>query len=345
MLRFVGLFISIVLILTPLTFSETVVLAQDDISYNMPKYKTKSLDFAKQQNIMISCSEPENIIEVIIDNETKILKDSNYNLAFVSGGSVKNISMEDYLIGVTLSEIPHTFELEAIKAQAVAARTYALTVLENESRHGVGKICGDSSHCSGYITKDEFIRKYGEAEYLKAYDKIKNAVNETDGVIITYDDKPCCAVFHSSSNANTEDSSNLWGTETPYLKSVKSYENAAESKMTVDIDSMNSFLSFFGKTGISPGSILITYNSSGRCDEVTVNNVTVSANKLRNYFGLKSCDFELTYSEGVYSFSVLGYGHGIGLSQFGANEMAKNGHNYIDILLHYYTDVKIDTLD
>ncbi len=325
-------------------FSEIISFADDNIPYIMSINETVILEASEMQETMNSCIEPNlsnSSQSVVIKNA---LKDSDIKLAFVTSSGTVEISLEEYLIGVVISEVPYTFEFEAIKAQAVASRTYALRELESGSRHAKGVLCGDPSHCSAYMNRDNYINQYGESEYNKAHKIIKQAVNETDGVIITYDGKPCCAVYHSSSDGYTENSYNLWGTETPYLISVSSIENAHKSTVEISESKMNSTLSYYGKVGNNPGDIFIKYNNSGRCETLNINGVDISASKLRSVFGLKSCDFEINYTNGIYTFTVLGYGHGIGLSQYGANEMAKSGSIWSDILLHYYSGVKIEYL-
>ncbi len=344
MSRITMLVVSIFFMLALLALSETVTLATDNIPHNMPKYEFKHLEASKHQEILNNCKEQDLFSSKNNTVSETILKDSDNKLAFITESGTIELSLEEYLVGVVISEVPYTFEIEAIKAQAVAARTYAIRELVNGTRHGKGTLCGEPSHCSAYMTRENYIERYGEDEYNKAYEIVKRAVNETDGNIITYDGEPCCAVYHSSSEGYTENSYNLWGTETPYLKSVKSFESGFESTVEVNENKMNSVLSHFGNVGNNPSDISIAYNNSGRCDSLKINGVNVSASKMRTAFGLKSCDFKLGYENGIYTFTVYGYGHGIGLSQYGANEMAKSGNIWSDILLHYYTGVEIESI-
>ena len=345
MYKITVLLILIIFLLTLVAFPQIVSSANANIPYNMPIYETIILEESESQETMDGCTQPNFFIDKNSINSKNRLKDSDMKLAFVANSGAIELSLEEYLIGVVISEVPYTFELEAIKAQAVAARTYAVRELENGSRHEKGVLCGDASHCSAYMNRDEYINKYGENEYNKAYQIIKEAVNETDGMIITYNGEPCCAVYHSSSDGYTENSYNLWGTDTPYLKSVTSTENAHKSIIEISESKMNATLSCYGNVGNTPGKIFISYNNSGRCDTLNINGVDVSASKLRSAFGLKSCDFKINYENGIYTFTVYGYGHGIGLSQYGANEMAKSGSLWSDILLHYYSGVEIENLN
>ncbi len=334
------LFVSIALAI----LSETVILAKDVDNHISPKFDKNTNNICKESTELEPCACTEPISTEAFVKASSNLKDGSYSLAFVDCGNEREMSLEEYLVGVVMSEVPHTFELEAIKAQAVAARTYAIRELENGTRHRVGVLCNNPSHCSAYISKDEYISKYGETEYEKAYRIVKRAVNETDGEIITYNGELCCAVYHSSSDGQTENSYNLWGTQTPYLVSVKSNESLNSSKVEIKESEMKKILSNYGKIDTGKREPIISCNDTGRCKSVSIFGITVSGKEARTAFGLKSCDFTLTYNNGIYTFNVKGYGHGIGLSQYGANEMAKSGYAYSEILLHYYTGVNIETV-
>ncbi len=329
-----------ILLISLLGFSETIIFAQDVYTQNLPKYEGDVLIQNEENTEMMPCGQP--VIECVV--ETKIMKDELYTLAFITDEGIKKISLDEYLIGVVMSELPYTFEAEAIKAQAVAARTYAIRELEIGARHGEGALCDDPSHCSAFITEKEYEDRYGSEAFEIAYQKVKDAVKQTDGEIITYGGEPCCAVYHSASDGYTENSYNLWGTETPYLKSVGSYEIAPTSEIEIKEADMTRMLSNYGTPKGCPDEVLVSHNDSGRCKTVTINGVSLKGKTARTIFGLKSCDFDLYYRNGIYTFCVRGYGHGIGLSQYGANEMAKAGKTYDQILLHYYSGVTLESI-
>ncbi len=258
--------------------------------------------------------------------------DKNINIEILAGGSCTNTTLYDYLIMVVMSEMPYTFEMEALKAQAVAARSYTLRQFTDESRHKGYTVCRDPSHCSAGLDREAYIDKYGMEAYEKAYKRVCEAVSKTDGEVIEYNGELCCAVYHSSSYKTTENSYNLWGTETPYLVSVTTPEES--SVQTVSISP--------GKLGAkSADSIKVNRNDTGRCENIIVGDRVIKAGKIRSALGLKSSNFEVKRDGENLVFTVYGYGHGIGMSQYGANEMAKFGKTYSDILTHYYTGVEI----
>lgn len=268
--------------------------------------------------------------------------DEKTSVTVASADKSLELSLKDYLTSVVMSEIPYTYESEAIKAQAVAARTYALNLLETGSRHGKGCVCDSAAHCSAYLDRESFIEKYGEAAYNLAYAAASAAIDATDGEVITYDGELCTAVYHASSYESTESSYNLWGTYTPYLLSVTTPENGEPISVSIDRTSFEKYAYSLGAKSFS--SVSVVYNDSGRCDALNVGGISISASSIRAKFGLKSCDFNLRVDADNIVFTTYGYGHGIGMSQEGANIMAKEGKTYKDILLHYYTGVKIETI-
>ncbi len=289
-----------------------------------------------------SCNESKNINIAIVDdiedakNDLLISKDESINIEFLKSGSCKNITLQDYLIMVVMSEMPYTYEREALKAQAVAARTYTLKLMEENERHNGFCVCNNPSHCSAALDREDYIEKYGDKAYESAYAVAKKAVSETDGLVIRYDGELCCAVYHSNSNGKTESSYNLWGTYTPYLISVSTTESPTIQTVSVDKSK------FLKTIGTENDRFNVIYNDSGRVKEIKCADKVVTASKLRQLFGLKSCDFEILCNQNKIIFNVYGYGHGIGMSQLGANEMAKEGSAFDEILKHYYSGVSVE---
>jgi len=261
------------------------------------------------------------------------------------------ILLEDYIVGVMLCEMPASFDIQAIKACAVAARTYTLYRIINGSdqKHLAASVCTDWSHCQGYISYEEACEKWSYELVEKIYPKIKSAVYDTAGIIITSKGAICDAVYHASSSGYTESARNLWGYDIPYLKSVATPENeqntdnfkrefsfsAEKFKDILKADSFSGIFSsdsekWLGKT---------EYNACGRVAYVEISGIKMSGASLRRAFGLSSTVFSVRYENGNIVFSCQGFGHGAGLSQCGANVLAKNGWGYADILCHYYTGV------
>ena len=268
--------------------------------------------------------------------------------------------LDDYLCGVVFAEMPSSFEVEALKAQAVAARSYsvykALYSGESErTQHFGADVCTDSAHCKAYISYENACVKWGEEYISPFWDKVKAAVYFTSGQIIVYDSEPAIAVFHAISNKLTESAENIWGGDVPYLVSVPTTENE-NSEMIKDFSTLsiydpeefksklvsNGFRENFGenpKSWIGESAL----NSSGRVDNIKICGKSISGKRLREIFSLRSTDFYLEYKEidNEFIFNVKGYGHGVGMSQHGANLMAQEGKNYEDILLWYYLGVDI----
>ena len=273
--------------------------------------------------------------------------------------STEEYDLEEYLCGVVFSEMPSSFEVEALKAQAVAARSFCVykmlySTCEAKQEHCGADICNDYRHCKDYISYEEACEKYGE-DYIKPlWEKIQSAVYATKDEIITYESEPAMAVFHAMSSKSTESAENVWGNPVPYLVSVPSEEenNKSDIKNYItesifDADEFKNALISNNFTADFPEDINlwisnIALNSSGRVDSVNICGNIITGRKLREIFALRSTDFILEYKNQAFIFTVRGYGHGVGLSQYGANLMALEGKNYIEILSWYYTGVKIE---
>ncbi len=319
--------------------TKLLVFAHENLGY-IPGFSTKSLPdqaLDPQACLVDRCSTDEytHVPQIIIPDKEN---DGMIIIEFQNKKTCTSITLREYLIMSVMSEMPYTYETEALKAQAVASRTYTLKQIKDNTRHYNNIVCNDASHCSAALTKDEFIERYGEEAYNNAYERVSGAVISTDGVVITYDGELCTAVYHASSANATENSYNLWGTYTPYLLSVPTTEPIAVQTVSV---SKADFFNSLGISATSSDDIDLMLNDTGRCDRIVIGENEISAKKLRNTFSLKSCDFVIDSESNNIIFSVYGYGHGIGMSQKGANELAKSGYNYSDILTHYYTGVEI----
>ena len=269
------------------------------------------------------------------DNELTVkLKDVNNN-------EVININLEDYIIGVVAAEMPASFELEALKAQAVAARTYAYyKILHSKEEYDLVTDITDQS----YITNYKMQEKWND-DFDEYYKKIENAVNSTKNEIITYNDEVILSYYFAMSNGYTENSSFVFG-EQPYLESVESaWDNESLNNFQVKKSySQNEFCELLDLENKSIVINKIIKTDSNRVDKIVINNQEFSGTEVRQKLNLRSTDFEIKILNNMIEITTYGYGHGVGMSQYGANGMAKEGYNYQEILNYYYKDIKISKI-
>ena len=262
--------------------------------------------------------------------------DNNIYISLNKNGKVSKIELEEYLIGVVGAEMPAAFHIEALKAQAIVSRTYAL------KKHSKGEVLKANESNQSYKTNSELKSLWG-SNYETYYNKIKKAVTSTKGKYLTYNGKYIEAVFHSTSNGKTESSVNVWGNSYPYLVSVASPYDNLNKTFTKSVKI--SFNDLSKKLGFSINQEttwqIVSKTSGNRVKEIKVDNHSYSGVALRNLLGLRSADFDVSVKEDGVVFTTRGYGHGVGLSQYGANGYAKNGSTYEQILKHYYKGVKI----
>lgn len=259
-------------------------------------------------------------------------------------GEMEEVPLEKYVASVVASEMPAEFEVEALKAQAIAARTYIVNHLLHQEGEEV--VISDTVEHQVYKNEDELQSELG-ADFHWKMDKVKDAVNATKNEIITYEKQPITPTFFSMSNGYTEDAKNYWGNELPYLKSVESKWEESHPKFTEQItftfDEINSKLgiSLHAKSAVP---INIKRTASNRVSELTINDQTFSGKDVREKLGLRSNDFSIEQRNDHLIFTTKGYGHGVGMSQFGANGMAEEGKGYKEILSYYYQDIEIETI-
>lgn len=249
-----------------------------------------------------------------------------------SNGEV-TLSMTDYLIGVVGAEMPASFNIEALKAQAVVARTYALKTIQE------GKKLTDTTETQVYKDNKQLKKMWGN-EYEKYYSKIKNAVTSTNEICVYYQGKYIDAVYHSTSNGYTENAKEVWKNDIPYLKSVESFDINTTSYLKTITKEEKTVLNILGIEDFNEIEIL-ERNSSNRVSKIKVGDKIYTGPNFRSILGLRSTDFEIKKEEDNIIFTTKGYGHGVGMSQYGAQEMTKKGYNYKDILKHYYQGVEI----
>ncbi len=270
-------------------------------------------------------------------------------------GEVEEMDLDTYLLGVVSSEMPANFEEEALKAQAIVARTYTIYRIINGSKHKDADICDDSKCCQAWITKEDRLNKWNEEERESNWAKIEEAVNSTKGEIIVYEGKPINAFFHSNSGGITDTANSVWGgSDYPYLQAVETSGEDAytqySSEITVSkeefISKIKEYHSDFQINFNEENQIeVLEYTEGGRIKTIKIGNLNLSGVEVRTIFGLKSAKFEVNIEGENIKFSVIGYGHGVGMSQTGADGMAKQGKNCEEIIKHYYTGVEITKIN
>lgn len=273
------------------------------------------------------------------------------SLRVLHGDELFTLDMEEYLIGVVAAEMPADFEPEALKAQAVAARTYARYCAETK-RHPEADVCTDFACCQAWRSDEELRASWGEG-YEARHEKVAEAVRETAGELLCYDGRAIFAAFHSSSAGRTEDCGAIWS-ELPYLVSVSSPESADSvpgfvSRVDIGVfDLRDTLLAACPDADFSapPEEWIgeITRDESGRVSEAVIGGRVFTGVKLREIFKLRSTAFTVDYADGIFTFTVTGFGHGVGMSQYGANVMAMDGADYREILAHYYPGTELVSL-
>ena len=305
----------------------------DNIILNSDVNETKK-NVNNSQNISKSVEESVNIEHTNADNAS-VNNTTNSSVSEItvyrSNGSVINLNMTDYLVGVVSSEMPASFNLEALKAQSVLARTYALKIKQT------GKKLTDTVNTQSYIDIDQMKNKWGNS-FNTYYNKIKNAVENTNGEYLSYNGNYIEALYHSTNNGKTESSLDVFGNYYPYLISVSSeYDKNASSylrtiNMPLDTISNKLGLSLNNDSVIN----ILSYTDGGNIKEININGNNFSGKKVRELLGLRSADFDISISDNNANITTRGYGHGVGMSQYGANGMANAGYSYKGILSHYY---------
>ncbi|KPL59350.1 stage II sporulation protein D [Rossellomorea vietnamensis] len=257
---------------------------------------------------------------------------------------IEKLPLEQYVVGVVAGEMPADFEKEALKAQALAARTYMVNQLMSEDPSvPKGADVTDTVSHQVYKNQKELATLWG-SDYDWKIKKISEAVLETKGKVLTYDDKPITAAFFSTSNGYTENSEAYWTDDIPYLRSVESpWDKASPKFEDQKIIPINEFKQKLGVTLPKDGSVgTITSRTEGkRVAKVEINGKEFTGREIRDKLGLRSSDFTWYLKDDHIVIATKGFGHGVGMSQYGANGMAKEGKNYKDIVTHYYKDVKI----
>lgn len=311
----------------------------------LPMWLTQSFEINEDtQRIEINVEKPS--LDLGVQYKKINLLHNNENV-------VETLELEDYLINVVAAEMPVEYEEEALKAQATVARTYTLYQIENGHKHDNADICDSSTCCQAWISKEKRYEKWGDNQDEK-WSKLTNAVYSTAGEVITYDGKPIDAFFHSNSGGTTEIPINVWGgSDFPYLQVVETsgedeysqyYSEKEYTKAEIE-SKMKSAYSDFSIDWNEENCIeILEYTESSRIKTLKIGNKNISGVEARKIFELKSSNFTYEISESTVEFKVIGYGHGVGLSQTGSNTLAKEGKSYKEIIEHFFKNVEIENI-
>lgn len=305
-------------------------------TYKISKYSLKGEDtILNKQNIKVK----------IYRNKTK---------------KIEEIGLEEYILGVIAGEMPVEFDIEALKAQAVAARTYVIAHMDEfggrPCKDSNGADICDTTHCQVFMSKDERINSWEKSKAETYWNKLSEAVNETNGQVLTYESKLVYEPYYFAVSAGkTESSIDVFSKALPYLNSVESKgEEIAPKYKSSNIftykyiaDTINAS---YTKAKVNSKSIqkqisILSRNDSGSVKKIRLGSVEITGTEFRSLFGLNSANFSFKFNPKTVDISCVGYGHGVGMSQWGANVMAKQGKKYTEILEHYYTGVKVEQIN
>lgn len=290
------------------------------------------------------------VLIVKLDYNKVLLKNSNFGyvenkiikVKEHSTGNIIEVPIEEYVLGVVAGELPASFDIESLKAQAVASRTYVLKKAMNNNKYDVTDTTEDQVYINETKRKEKWKKNYDE--YNK---KFKEAVNSTKKEVILYNDNLIEALFFSTSNGYTENSEDVFTSNKPYLVSVESnWDTVSPSFNSTNEISKSEFLLNLGLKNTNEINITnIEKTNTGRIKTLVVNGTKFKSSDIRKIFSLKSTSFNIKINNDKVIFEVKGFGHGVGMSQYGANGMAKQGYNYKDILRHYYSNCDIKKLN
>lgn len=269
-----------------------------------------------------------------------------YWLPVLTGDTVVTMELDTYLVGVVLGEMPASFEPEALMAQSVVARTYALRHHEKRIKHTGGAVCTDPGCCQAYVSETVYVERGGDP---KDVEKIRTAVKATSGYVLTYGGKLIDATYFSCSGGRTEDALAVWGEEIPYLQSVESpgEEQAENYTKTVHFDPEEFMLLLERDLSGTPESWLgpVSYTEGGGVATAVIGGMSYTGTQLRQLLGLNSIAFTMEAADGGIAVTTSGKGHRVGMSQEGAEAMALQGSSWQEILTHYYQGIRIDKLN
>lgn len=272
-------------------------------------------------------------------------------------GKIELVPLEDYVTGVVAAEMPAEFPSQALMAQAVAARTYIYKRMVSggvvNNPHPGADTCDDPKHAQAWMSRQEMKQRWGTVNYYRYYFKIRLAVDDTAGEIITYRGQPIDPVFHASCGGRTENSEDVWKFEVPYLRSVACPYDAGPQtggRVTLALGEVEKALgvdlrAVAATAGNSDAIRVVERTSTGRPKTLLVGDRRLPATEVRERLNLRSTNFTWRLEGDKITFNTTGYGHGVGMCQYGARGLAEHGYGYRRIIQHYYTGVQINNIN
>ncbi len=324
--------------------SKTTSVQKDEVVTNdtkMNKIETKNSN-------IVSDSTKSGISNKAFFDEIMQNGISVYN---ASEKNIMNLPFEEYILGCVLSEMPSSFNSQALMAQAVAVRSFTLrkALTGDTSRHPGSVVCTDFNHCQSYISPDEFASRSDAAK--QSLEKVRQAVNACRGIVAIYDGEPINAVYHAASGFNTLSSSDVWGGNVAYLKSVDASEDPTicSKQYTFSYKTLSEKLSLYSNEVIecfSQGSPSLTIETDeNNCvRRILVSGSSFDKSEIKKILSLRSQDFSVLQTDSEICFTTYGYGHRVGMSQYGADALADKGYNFTDILKYYYSGIEFTHL-
>lgn len=314
------------------------------ICFILPALLTKS-EISALSDIKEEEQSEEKVSEIYTYNKYGTIK-----LLHTDTNEIEEVNLDTYLCNVISAEMPVDFEKEALKAQAIVARTYTIYKINNK-KHDNADICDDSNCCQAWISKEGRLARWDGDKEAK-WNQIEESVLQTQGKIITYNNEPINAFFHSNSGGKTELPVDVWGggSNMPYLQVVETAGEEGYTQYNSEVELTNEEILEKLKQKYEDIQIdfhndedikILEYTSSGRIKIIKFGNHEISGTEARSIFGLRSTNFELLKQDGKVKFTVVGYGHGVGMSQTGADSMAKNGSTAEEIINHFYVGIEI----
>ncbi len=324
------------------------------LCFILPVIFTKKFDVVETMASILkeNLEHQENEVDEVKVIDYDYSKYKTVKLLHSSIEEIEEVNLDEYLCNVVSAEMPVDFDIEALKAQAVVARTYTMyKIINNSGKHEGADICDSSTCCQAWISKEGRFERWDEDKRQENWNKITTAVNETVGKIITYEGAPINAFFHSNSGGITEIPLNVWGGQGyPYLQVVETsgedgytqYNSEVTLTKTELLEKLKEKYSDIEINFEVEDSIKILENTeSGRVRTIKFGNKELSGVETRTLLGLRSTNFEVNINEDNITFSVIGYGHGVGMSQTGADALAKQGYNFEEIIKHFYIGVEV----
>ena len=314
------------------------------ICFILPAILTKTTTKVENTEQKSQIQEKEENVKNNENNEKyQYNKYGKIKLLHSKSGEIEEVELDTYLCNVVSAEMPADFHIEALKAQAIVARTYTVYKTNNK-KHPNADICDDSNCCQAWIEKAKRLEKWEEGKREENWNKIETAVNSTNGKIITYNNQPINAFFHSNSGGITELPVNVWGggNNLPYLQIVETSGEDTYNQFSSEVSLMaKEKINFEDDEEIK----ILEYTDSKRVKIVKFGNINISGTEARSTLGLRSTNFEIIKEKDKVIFKVKGYGHGVGMSQTGADSMAKQNKSYEEIIKHFYAGIEIKSIN